>query len=112
MTEGKPVVGDLIWATQTAAHENIFYSLEKLSEHPLAEAVVRHLQNARDVSIDNFESITGRGVKGESDGKTYYAGNRKLLEDVQYHVRKMDYDDHPEAKTPDDKPLPEQAEQK
>ena len=79
VTEGKPVVGDLIWATQTAAHENIFYSLEKLSEHPLAEAVVRHLQNARDVSIDNFESITGRGVKGESDGKTYYAGNLSLI---------------------------------
>ena len=57
VTEGKPVVGDLIWATQTAAHENIFYSLEKLSEHPLAEAVVRHLQNARDVSIDNFEVL-------------------------------------------------------
>lgn len=86
VTEGKPVVGDLIWATQTAAHENIFYSLEKLSEHPLAEAVVRHLQNARDVSIDNFESITGRGVKGESDGKTYYAGNRKLLEENRITV--------------------------
>ena len=86
VTEGKPVVGDLIWATQTAAHKNIFYSLEKLSEHPLAEAVVRHLQNARDVSIDNFESITGRGVKGESDGKTYYAGNRKLLEENRITV--------------------------
>ncbi|MBS6657869.1 MULTISPECIES: heavy metal translocating P-type ATPase [Bacteroides] len=86
VTEGKPVVGDLIWATQTVAHENIFYSLEKLSEHPLAEAVVRHLQNARDVSIDNFESITGRGVKGESDGKTYYAGNRKLLEENRITV--------------------------
>lgn len=86
VTEGKPVVGDLIWATQTAAHENIFYSLEKLSEHPLAEAVVRHLQNARDVSIDNFESITGKGVKGESDGKTYYAGNRKLLEENRITV--------------------------
>ena len=86
VTEGKPVVGDLIWVTQTAAHENIFYSLEKLSEHPLAEAVVRHLQNARDVSIDNFESITGRGVKGESDGKTYYAGNRKLLEENRITV--------------------------
>ena len=35
------------------------------------------------------------------------AANRKLLEDVQYHVRKMDYDDHPEVKTPDDKPLSE-----
>ena len=86
VTEGKPVVGDWIQAAQAADTEDIFYSLEKLSEHPLAEAVVRHLQNARDVSIDNFESITGRGVKGESDGKTYYAGNRKLLEENRITV--------------------------
>ena len=86
VTEGKPVVGDLIWETQTAETGNIFYSLEKLSEHPLAEAVVRHLQDARSVSIDNFESITGRGVKGESNGKAYYAGNRKLLEENRIAV--------------------------
>ena len=86
VTEGKPVVGDLTWETQTAETGNIFYSLEKLSEHPLAEAVVRHLQDARSVSIDNFESITGRGVKGESNGKAYYAGNRKLLEENRIAV--------------------------
>ena len=86
VTEGKPVVGDLIWETQTAETGNIFYSLEKLSEHPLAEAVVRHLQDARSVSIGNFESITGRGVKGESNGKAYYAGNRKLLEENRIAV--------------------------
>ena len=86
VTEGKPVVGDLIWETQTAETGSIFYSLEKLSEHPLAEAVVRHLQDARSVSIDNFESITGRGVKGESNGKAYYAGNRKLLEENRIAV--------------------------
>lgn len=86
VTEGKPVVGDLIWETQTAETGNIFYSLEKLSEHPLAEAVVRHLQDARSVSISNFESITGRGVKGESNGKAYYAGNRKLLEENRIAV--------------------------
>ena len=80
VTEGKPVVGDWIQAAQAADTEDIFYSLEKLSEHPLAEAVVRHFRNARTVKIDNFESITGRGVQGEWNGKTYYAGNRKLLE--------------------------------
>ncbi len=86
VTEGKPVVNELIWETQTADRESIFYSLEKSSEHPLAEAVVRHFQDARSVNITNFESITGRGVKGEQDGKIYYAGNRKLLDEHRIAV--------------------------
>lgn len=86
VTEGKPVVGDWIQAAQAADTEDIFYSLEKLSEHPLAEAVVRHFRNARTVKIDNFESITGRGVRGERNGKTYYAGNRKLLEEHRISI--------------------------
>ena len=86
VTEGKPVVSDLVWAVRTAGIEDVFYSLEKLSEHPLAEAVVRHFQDARNVDIESFESITGRGVKGEWNGKTYYAGNRKLLEENRINV--------------------------
>ena len=52
-----------------------------MSEHPLAEAVVHYFREAQSVNIDNFESITGKGVKGEQNGKTYYAGNRKLLDE-------------------------------
>ncbi|MCD8181969.1 MAG: heavy metal translocating P-type ATPase [Bacteroides sp.] len=81
VTEGKPVVSDLIRTTQAEDMQNIFYNLEKLSEHPLAEAVVRYFPDAQSVNIDHFESITGKGVKGEWNGKTYYAGNRKLLEE-------------------------------
>lgn len=36
------------------------------------------------------------------------AANRKILEDVQYHVRKMDYDSNPETQTPDDVALAEE----
>lgn len=86
VTKGKPVVSDLVWAVRTVGIEDVFYSLEKLSEHPLAEAVVRHFQDARSVDIESFESITGRGVKGEWNGKTYYAGNRKLLEENRINV--------------------------
>lgn len=81
VTEGRPVVSDLMWDGQTEGAESIFCSLEKLSEHPLAEAVVRHFRDAASVEIGHFESITGKGVKGESAGRTYYAGNRKLLEE-------------------------------
>ena len=67
---------------------------------------VQSLILASSLMMIGFQTIT-IGLLGDT-----VAANRKLLEDVQYHVRKMDYDDHPEAKTPDDKPLPEQAEQK
>ena len=91
MTEGKPVVSKLIWNTQAMtpgtgatagnALSDIFYSLEKLSEHPLAEAVVNHLKESASIDIQDFESITGKGVKGRAQGRTYLAGNRKLLEE-------------------------------
>ena len=91
VTEGKPVVSKLIWNTQAMtpgtgatagnALSDIFYSLEKLSEHPLAEAVVNHLKESASIDIQYFESITGKGVKGWAQGRTYLAGNRKLLEE-------------------------------
>ena len=67
---------------------------------------VQSLILASSLMMIGFQTIT-IGLLGDT-----VAANRKLLEDVQYHVRKMDYDDHPEVKTPDDKPLSEQAEQK
>lgn len=86
VTEGRPVVSDMLWTMQPEDAENIFYSLEKLSEHPLAEAVVRHFPDAQNIYIEHFESITGKGVKGGWNGKTYYAGNRKLLEENRIEI--------------------------
>ena len=59
-------------------------SLEKGSEHPLAEAIV---QGAEEKSISladpvNFESITGKGVRGEIEGKVIALGNAALMQDV------------------------------
>ena len=91
VTEGKPVVSKLIWNTPTAAPApsisandvlpDIFYSLEKMSEHPLADAVVGYLKDSTSIDIQDFESITGKGVKGRTEGRTYFAGNQKLLEE-------------------------------
>lgn len=58
-------------------------SLEKSSEHPLAEAIVSGAEE-RSVQlgpVSNFESVTGMGVKGTVQGRNVLAGNRKLLED-------------------------------
>ena len=81
VTEGKPVVSELIWDTPTENAPSIFYSLEKISEHPLAEAIVGYFKNTLFTEIEDFDSITGKGVKGRAQGKIYYAGNRKLLEE-------------------------------
>lgn len=80
ITEGKPVVMDEAWDSDTPRLKSILWSIEKQSEHPLAEAVVNHLQHAGDEAISHFESITGHGVKAMSGGITYFVGNQRLLE--------------------------------
>lgn len=85
LTEGRPEVCSCSWACDIVPErkkvlEGILAGLERLSEHPLADAVVKYLQEAGNVRIEGFESITGEGVKGMYDGTTYFAGNRKLLE--------------------------------
>ena len=79
VTEGRPVVTELHWDPQAQPLPDVFYSLEKCSEHPLAEAVVRNLQG-RELPIEDFESVTGEGVTGRWNGRTFHAGNRRLLE--------------------------------
>lgn len=82
ITEGKPVVTDLIWDVKVNADlEDILYAVETQSEHPLADAVVNHLKEkgAKKVELENFESITGRGVRANRKGLSYFVGNRKLI---------------------------------
>jgi P-type Cu2+ transporter len=90
ITEGQPVVTDLVWsATETKAKEKqILFTLESQSEHPLAEAVVNNLKSevVNSVTLDSFESITARGVKGSVGSETYYVGNRKLVDENSIKV--------------------------
>lgn len=84
ITEGKPVVSDIFWNPEVdiSRHMSILLYMESRSEHPLADAVVRHLVNegAAAALQGTFESITGQGVKAEIEGGEYYVGNRRLLE--------------------------------
>lgn len=83
ITEGKPVVTDFIWETSSAEAKKILYTLEAQSEHPLAEAVVNKLkeEGVGGVTLENFQSITARGVKGTATGVTYFIGNRNLMDE-------------------------------
>lgn len=81
ITEGKPVVTHINWLpeAETSEHKQLLLSLEKLSEHPLADAVVHHLENMGTVEITSFESITGKGIKGSANGESWLIGNAQLL---------------------------------
>ncbi|WP_346315948.1 heavy metal translocating P-type ATPase [Chitinophaga sp. YIM B06452] len=83
ITEGKPAVTGERWRTEQERlqYTGVLYALEKESEHPLAEAIVKHLDGIATPELQHFESITGRGVKGTFDNKTFYAGNRQLLDE-------------------------------
>ena len=92
ITEGKPVVTNLIWAKSAEndrqSLSEILLALEQQSEHPLALAVVNYLdaKGARPVPSDSFSSLTGSGVKGTFGDQSYCAGNIKLLESVKIPV--------------------------
>lgn len=81
ITEGKPIVTNDFWTDDNPVLKQILFSIEKQSEHPLADAVVTHLKNQNTISITQFESITGKGAKAEIDGETYFIGNKRLIEE-------------------------------
>ena len=81
ITAGHPIVIESLWENGFEHSRKILYSLEKLSEHPLSDAVVNTLQNEKEISIDKFENVPGKGVKGIVGNQTYYAGNLSLLND-------------------------------
>jgi Cu2+-exporting ATPase len=88
ITEGIPVVTDIEWfisGNERALLEEILFSIESKSEHPLAEAVRESLsiKAVNTVALEKFESVTGKGVLANFDGKIYLAGNKKLLEDYR-----------------------------
>lgn len=85
ITEGKPLVTDILWKDKIESqneYKQILLAIEAQSEHPLAEAVVHHLkdENIEKAEMASFESITGKGVKAQTEnGSKYYVGNHKLM---------------------------------
>lgn len=79
ITEGKPQVTGVKWLDNNDVTKDILLSIEKQSEHPLAEAVVKNLDGVQSVSLSDFDSITGKGAKAVYNNETYFVGNKKLL---------------------------------
>ena len=103
ITAGHPIVVESLWENGFEHSRKILYSLEKLSEHPLSDAVVNTLQNEKEISIDKFENVPGKGVKGVVGSQTYYAGSLSLLNDnhitIASHLQELANKWTQEAKT-------------
>lgn len=81
LTEGNPVVTDCIWSEENVSDKNLLLSIEIISEHPLAEAIVKYFPEQKEVSVENFENIPGKGVRAMFGGNTYWVGNKRLIEE-------------------------------
>jgi Cu2+-exporting ATPase len=79
ITEGRPEVTDIRWLNNDDTAKAILLSIEKQSEHPLAEAVVKHLSGVASTTLTGFDSITGKGAKADYHNETYFVGNKKLM---------------------------------
>jgi Cu2+-exporting ATPase/Cu+-exporting ATPase len=90
ITKGQPEVTDIISLSDLKENEilSILSSLEKSSEHPLASAVIQKAKeaNIEFIPVESFETLEGKGIKGEIKGKQYFAGNLKLIEDLKLEV--------------------------
>ena len=86
ITQGKPIVSDMLWLNDDDSHKDMFYSLEKHSEHPLADAVICYFGNIDSHPLEKFESITGKGVRASVNEKVWMAGNIRLMLENNIHI--------------------------
>lgn len=86
LTKGTPSVTDFVVSdtNQENQYLSIISALEILSQHPLASAILkeadRRESNYQMIDIMNFKSVTGKGIKGDYQGATYFVGSPKLFD--------------------------------
>ncbi len=87
LTKGTPEVTDILDIKALGENEilQIAASLEKQSEHPLAEAIYNHAQGRglKLEEVSEFQALPGQGIRGKIKGNTYYFGNRKLVASLE-----------------------------
>ncbi len=91
ITMGEPSVEAIAWNKDANIETTgkILLSIQKNSEHPLAEPVVRYLTNSglkSDLQVSGIESVTGKGIKAAIDHKSYYVGNKRLMDDHKINI--------------------------
>jgi len=96
LTEGNLAVTDVVGlnGADEADALRCAHDLERRSEHPIAEAIVEeahersdpHDEDGGDRPVENFESLTGKGVRADLDGVTHYAGKPALFEELGFDL--------------------------
>lgn len=91
ITQGNPEVTAVKWLNSNPVAQVILTEIERQSEHPLADAVVKYYSSsdnflevqsdvtADEIKLENFNSITGKGAKADYNGVAYFVGNKKLM---------------------------------
>ena len=103
ITQGKPRVTDVLTRMNRNAFLVLAASLEKASEHPLAEAIVDEAKEFPLRPVEDFSAVAGQGIAGMVDGERYIAGNLKMMK--ENHIPAGDYEQEAarlagEGKTP------------
>lgn len=89
ITEGKPILTDIVTDLDQDEFLKIAGSLEKNSQHPLASAILNYTVE-KDIDLEeitNFNSVSGRGLNGEVAGKKYLAGNLEYMLEEKIDLR-------------------------
>lgn len=96
ITEGKPQVTDIISEIDENEFIKIASSIENNSEHPLSHAISEYAKdnNIQAKNIEDFEAISGKGIKAKYENKIYYGGNISLMKekniDLKSYEKKAD----------------------
>lgn len=107
ITQGEPGVTDVLYSKSAGEAQLVktAASLEKYSEHPLAQAIVKYAEqkNVQLAPVTGFAQQAGRGIKGVMEGKVCFGGNRRMLEEAGLYddnVKMLEEKLAAEGKTP------------
>jgi Cu+-exporting ATPase len=95
LTKGEPELTDVIAYNRSEDEVlSLAASVEKNSEHPLGEAIVKGAikKNISLKAVNGFESITGKGVSARADGRSILSGNRRLMTEKNIDIAKAQSD--------------------
>ena len=102
ITTGEPVVSSMKWVKGQKDEEllNMVYTVENKSEHPLAQAISDYLSNIahNGFSVDEFESITGKGIEASYKDNQLLIGSHSLMEQYEIEVPQSLHDESADEK--------------
>jgi Cu2+-exporting ATPase len=102
ITTGEPVVSSMKWVKNQKDEEllNMVYTVENKSEHPLAQAISDYLSNVahNGFSVDEFESITGKGIEASYKDNQLLIGSHSLMEQYEIEVPQSLHDESEDEK--------------